>query len=221
MNYKHLNIEIPDLAKQLTPDGSGQRLYQTPNGKVYPSITTILAPIKKDAIALWKQKVGNQIADYETRWARERGTAIHFAIEELIKNKSLEGHPLLVRMLIEDLMPYLKKLNNIHCQEQVLYSDFFQTAGRCDCIAEYNKLLSIIDFKGSNRTKKEEWIKDYFLQTSFYAYAYYERTKRKIQQCVILIANESGTASEFIVKPWDYWKELKQIRNEYREKYHI
>jgi CRISPR/Cas system-associated exonuclease Cas4 (RecB family) len=143
------------------------------------------------------------------------------AIEDFLKNKLLQGHPLLIRMLLEDLRPYLCKINSIHCQEQVLYSDKYKIAGRCDFIGEYDHLLSVVDFKGSKRSKKEEWIKDHFLQTSFYAYAYYERTGWKINQCVILMANEQGSGQEFIVKPWDYWNELKKVRQDYKEKFGI
>jgi PD-(D/E)XK nuclease superfamily len=219
--FVHLNIKIPEVAKQLSSRLSGQRLYETPEGKIYPSITTCLSPLKEEILLQWRERVGNKEADAECEWARKRGEATHFALEEFLKNKSINGHPLLVRMLVEDLKPYLLKINNIHCQEQILFSDFFKIAGRCDCIAEYDNLLSIIDFKGSKRPKRIEWIKDYFLQVAFYAYSYYERTGYKIEQSVILIANEQGAASEFIVKPWEYWKELKEIRKNYKERFGI
>ena len=192
--FKHLNIEIAEVAKQVTQDG-GPRLYKTPYGNIYPSITTILAPLKREILEKWRLRVGDKVADAESKWGRDRGSAIHLGVELVLKNESLSGHPMLVRMLVEDLMPYLRKINNIHCQEQSLYSDYFQTGGRCDTIAEYGGVLSIIDFKGSKRTKRIEWVQDYFLQVSFYAYAYWERTGKKIEQGVILIANEQGQAS--------------------------
>ena len=34
--------------------------------------------------------------------------------------------------------PFLKRINNIHLQEKSLYSDHLQTAGRVDCIAEFD-----------------------------------------------------------------------------------
>jgi|ERR1035441_7888554 genome maintenance exonuclease 1 len=219
--YEHLNIQIPELAVQETQDGSGQRLYRTPKGDLYPSITTILSPLKKEIITKWRERVGNKVADIECQWGRERGTAIHLAVEEFIKNKGLVGQPLLVRMLVEDLMPYLRKIGKIHCQEVPLFSDLFRTAGRCDCIAEYSNKLSIVDFKTSKRPKRIEWIEDYFLQTSFYAYAYWERTGYKIEQSVILIATEQGQAQEFIVYPWLYWKKLKDVRKDYKDEFGI
>ena len=78
-----------------------------------------------------------------------------------------------------------------------------------------------MDYKGSKRPKKIEWIFDYFLQTSFYAYSYWERTGYKIAQAVILIATEQGAAQEFIVLPWLYWDKLKVIREDYRKRFGI
>jgi len=220
--FNHLNIKIADVAKQVSIDDTGgPRLYKTPYGKVFPSITTILSPLKREILEKWRKRVGDKVADAEGLWGRERGTAIHLAAENVLNNESIIGHPLLVRMLIQDLMPYLRRIDNIHCQEQPLYSDYFETAGRCDTIGEYGGKLSVIDFKGSKRTKKIGWVQDYFLQVSFYAYAYWERTGMKIEQGVILIANEQGQASEFIVNPWEYWKELKVIRKQYKDEFGI
>lgn len=217
MIYNHLNIQVPKIAKQLAPDGSKIRLYETPEGMIYPSITTILSPLKTEILARWREKVGVTVANFESNWAKDRGSALHLAIEKLLQNENISGHPLLVKMLVEDLKPYLRKINNIHCQEQVLYSDRFKIGGRCDLIAEYDGKLSVIDFKGSNRTKKKEWIDDYFIQCSFYAYAYWERTHSTIKQIVILIANERGAASEFVEIPWNWWEKLKEIRKQFKE----
>jgi genome maintenance exonuclease 1 len=219
--YEHLNISIPEVAVQETPDGSAQRLYRTPKGELYPSITTVLAPLKDEVLRAWRERVGDAVANAESQWGRNRGTAIHLAIEDVLKNRSIKDHSLLVRMLVQDLMPYLKRIGRIHCQETPLFSDYFRTAGRCDCIAEYGGKLSIIDFKGSKKSKREEWIFDYFLQTSFYAYAYWERTGYKIEQAVILITCEQGQAQEFVVLPWLYWHDLKKVRKEYEAKFGI
>ena len=217
MTFNHLNIKIPQRAKQITEEGSKRRLYQTPEGKIYPSITTILEPLKRDVLDKWRERVGDEVADEESKWGKDRGSALHLALEELIDNKSIKDHPILIQMLVDDSMPYIYRIGDIHCQETVLYSDFFKTAGRVDLIAKYNGKLSVIDFKGSKRPKRIDWIEDYFVQTSFYAYAYYERTKRPVEQCVILIANEQTEAQEFIVEPWKWWDELKRIRNKYAE----
>ena len=38
--------------------------------------------------------------------------------------------------------------------------------GQVDCVAEYNGKLSVIDFKTANKERQEDWIDNYFLQTT-------------------------------------------------------
>ena len=49
----------------------------------------------------------------------------------------------------------LQKIDNIYAQECGLYSDKYKIAGRVDCIAEYDGVLSIIDFKTSTSERKD------------------------------------------------------------------
>ena len=82
----------------------------------------------------------------------------------------------------------LGNINNIVGLEVPLFSDLLRIAGTCDCIAEYNGQLSIIDFKTSRKPKREEWIDDYFMQTFAYALMFEEMTGLEIKQIVILVA---------------------------------
>ena len=54
-------------------------------------------------------------------------------------------------------------------------------------MAEYNGKLSVIDFKTANKERQEDWIENYFLQTTIYGHMY-EETFGTIEQIVILIA---------------------------------
>ena len=49
----------------------------------------------------------------------------------------------------------LDRINNIYLQEAALYSDQLEVAGRVDCIAEFDEVLSIIDFKTAAEPKKD------------------------------------------------------------------
>ena len=60
-------------------------------------------------------------------------------------------------------------------------------AGRCDCIAEFDGVPSIIDFKTSRWPKKKEKITNYFAQASAYAIMFEERTGMAIPNTVILM----------------------------------
>ena len=102
------------------------------------------------------------------------------------------------------MRPYLQKIDNIKLIERVLYSKELTVAGQVDCVCDYDGKLSVIDFKSSNRWKKEEYVENYFLQTTGYATMYEELVKKKVEQIVILIAGEDGSMTEWIKDPADY-----------------
>jgi genome maintenance exonuclease 1 len=60
-------------------------------------------------------------------------------------------------------------------------------AGTTDCIGIHQNNESILDFKQSNKPKKEEWIDDYFLQLCAYSEAHNEVHGSKIKKGVILM----------------------------------
>ena len=113
--------------------------------------------------------------------------------------------------------PFLKRINNIHLQEKSLYSDHLQTAGRVDCIAEFDGRLSVIDFKTSSKPKSAEWITNYFCQGSAYAVMYEERTGIPIDTVTILMAVEGNDAQLFQVKRDDFIEKYIDIRKRYKD----
>ena len=76
-----------------------------------------------------------------------------------------------------------------------------KVAGTADCVAEYNGVLSVIDFKTSRKSKREDWIEDYYIQTMFYAAAFFEMTGALPEQVVILIAVRDSTEVQVFTKP--------------------
>ena len=63
----------------------------------------------------------------------------------------------------------LDNISDIYAQECGLYSDKYKVAGRVDCIAKYNGVLSIIDFKTSTKERSDDWNENYYIQGSAYA----------------------------------------------------
>lgn len=220
-NYIGSPLQPIDFAVQITEDGSGKRRYRTPTGQVFPSITTILSIMSEVHLAKWRKRVGDVEADKIGKYARERGDAVHNLFEQYLKNKDpkefLPKDPML-QMLFKQIRPRLDLIDQIQIQEKPLYSNRFELAGRCDTIAEYDGVLSVIDFKGSGKEKKEEWIENYFIQAAFYAYAYFERTGIKVPQIVIMISGEIGGAQVYKEKPWKWWDKLAKIRKQYKDR---
>ena len=195
----------------------GKRFYVTPEGKKYPSITTVLSGRSKEGIVRWRESVGNDVANQIMRTAAKRGTAVHQLVEDYLNNSELSKQDVLPLALFTLLKPELDNINNVIIQEGGLYSDRLGVAGRVDCIAEYKGKISVIDFKTSTKEKKEEWVENYFIQGSAYCEMYEERFSQTIDQVVILIVTEDGAVQTFIKDKKDYLPLLEMAIKDFNE----
>ena len=216
-NHVEHDIVLPKLTRKTTEDG---RRYFTPDGNAYPSITTVLGVLSKDGIIEWRKRGGEEEANRISRQAATRGTAVHKLAEDYLDNLPDWNKGAMPANLasFNDLKTILdERLNNIYFQEEFLYSDRLKCAGQVDCIAEFDGQLSIVDFKTSRKPKKEEWITSYFIQASFYAAAFYERTGIPIKQGVILITVDGNEPQVFKVNTYDYLEHFLSVRKKYKE----
>ena len=208
--FTHKPVEIPELS---TKNVNRKRFYLTPEGKLYPSITTVLQRRKMEGLMEWRKKVGDDVANYIARTAAHRGTKVHHMCEDFLNNMESD-YPekwaehkknFLPYVLFSQIKPVLmQKVNNIFAQECGLYSDKYKVAGRVDCIGEYNGVPSIIDFKTSTKERNDDWNEAYYIQASAYAEMFEERTGIEINQIVILVVTEDGSVQEFIKTKHDY-----------------
>lgn len=206
--------ELPDLKSVTLPNGS--RVYTTPNGKKLPSVTTVIGAKKKQAIMEWRQRVGEVEANKISKIATRRGTGVHTLCERYLRNEPLgEIMPDALEMF-KSIKPHLNKINNIHYQEQALWSENIGLAGRVDLIAEWAGVLSVIDYKTSKKIKKEKDIQDYFAQCTAYACMYEELVGQPIEQIVILMAVDNEQPLVFIQKTEDHLNNLLEHIEFYR-----
>ena len=214
--FNQLNVELPPISATTS---DGVRLYETPEGNKYPSITTILSVRNKSGLTEWRKRVGDKVANHVMHKAAARGTAVHHMCEDYLNNENIDHHQknFLPWCLFTQLQKVLTNIDNIHAQEAGLYSDKYKVAGRVDCIAEYNGVLSIIDFKTSTKERNDEWNENYYIQCSAYAEMYGERTGTEIHQIVILCVTEDGTVQEFVKEKYDYLNALVDTAAEWRE----
>ena len=168
----------------------GKRFYVTPDGSAYPSITTILSLQDKPGLDKWKKDVGEKEAKRISQESMRIGTAVHQMCEIYLNNLvvKLDKSEKVIRDTFNRMRFLLGNIDNIVGTEITLYSDLLRVAGTADCIAEYNGVPSVIDFKTSRKPKKEEWIDDYYMQTFAYKLMFEEMTGVEIKQVVILIA---------------------------------
>lgn len=212
--FNHVQLEFPKL-KRVTAD-NGSRVYETPSGKAYPSVTTVTGLLKKQAIMEWRKRVGEEEANKISSKAASRGTRIHELCEQYLLNKEVVPN-MFDNDMWKNMKPHLHNINNIYALEQPLYSDHLEVAGTVDCIAEYNGKMSVIDFKTSKRLKHRDDIHDYFMQCSAYAVAFEEMTKIPVPQLVILIAVDDEQPLVFVEKRNEWISGFKDLRAEYKK----
>jgi ATP-dependent exoDNAse (exonuclease V) beta subunit len=200
--FIHNPVEIEEISATTGTDGN--RVYQTPDGKLYPSVTTVLSQHTKKGIMEWRERVGADEANKISRQAATRGTKFHTLAERYLKNAPQEKlfpdnslKSVLDQELFEIAKSELNKIDNIRAQEVALWSHHLRLAGRVDCIAEYEGKLSVIDFKTARREKDVEHIQHYFMQASAYAVMFEERTGIPVNRLVIAIAVEDGFMQVF------------------------
>jgi genome maintenance exonuclease 1 len=192
---------IDNLKSETLPFG---RYYVLPNGHKVPSITTVLGAMKKASIMEWRKRVGEEEANKISRKAAGRGTNVHTLCERYLNNETLGDIMPDAKEMFFSIKPYLNLINNIHYQEQSLWSEQLGVAGRVDCIAEYEGELSVIDFKTSKRLKSKDDIEDYFWQCAAYSLMYEERVGKPIDNLVIIMAVENESPLVFKEKTQDH-----------------
>lgn len=209
--FQHIPHDIPKLVRV---DSTGGRVYQTPSGKAYPSVTSVLGLLGKAEIQEWRKRVGEEEANRISSRAARRGTAIHSLCEDYLLNKDVKPG-LFDLETFASISPYLDRINNIYCLETQLYSDYLQVAGTVDCIAEYEGKLSVIDFKTSKRVKTRDDIHGYFMQTSAYAVMFEELTGIPVGRLVIIMAVDDDKPIVFKEKRDDWINRFIELREDY------
>ena len=227
MKFEHQTVELPKIKQKNKALPDGGRGYETPEGKLYPSITTVLSIRNKKSLHEWRERVGHDVANYIARTAANRGTAVHKMCEDYLNNQHLawpsefEKHKsknFLAWCMFAQMKDILENINNIKCLESNLYSDTMGIAGQVDCIAEYKGKLSVIDFKTSSKERKDDYNENYYIQTCAYSYMFEERTGQKAEQCVILVVTQDGTVQEFIKQRDDYIPLLNDAIEEWNKR---
>ena len=198
------HLDLPELPKLSRKNIDGKRMYCTESGDRFPSVTSVLSVRGKKGIFEWRQRVGAEAADQISRKASTRGTRIHKLCEDYLNNKPLPELSLLDKDTCSTFRPIVERIDNIHRVEPFMFSKHLGMAGQCDCIAEFDGKLSIIDFKTSRRLKRHDQISGYYAQCAAYAIMYEELTGIAINRTVILIAVDGEQPQVFTEKRDNY-----------------
>ncbi len=214
MIFNHIPIKTPIIESAHNDTGH----YYSIDGQTYPSITTILHSFPNKGIEIWKSRTPNWREIQEE--SLKTGTSLHSMIEQYLNNtKHIPIKNIKSNELFQNLKPELDKINNIQCVEKYLYEPNLRVAGCTDCIADFDGVLSVCDFKNSRKPKKDYMFKQsgYYEQVTSYALMYKYCTGIKIDQGVILSANWDNSISVKKFNIDDYIDNLENILELYYE----
>jgi genome maintenance exonuclease 1 len=175
---------------------NGKRHYCLPNGDKVASVTTILDKTKSEesrkALQNWKDWMGPQRAQAVTTEAANRGTRMHTYLENFIKDgmlKDLPSNPFAQPSWFMAAEIILNGLDHVDeawgVEVPVYYPGLY--AGTTDCVGVWKGKPAIIDFKQTNKPKKEKWLDDYYCQLTAYALAHNETHGTDIKTGAILM----------------------------------
>jgi len=226
-----LLTETFNYTKLSRKDAETGRVYVCPDGRLVPSVTTVLdktkSEEKKQALQNWRKRVGVKEAAAITTAAAGRGTTMHKFLERYMLGEDIKPGSNLVQKQAFDMANVIietmlrPNVTEIWGLETSLYFPGLY-AGTTDCVGIWQGMPAIIDFKQTNKPKKEEWIEDYYLQLAAYATAHNEVYGTKIDQGVVLMCSGdlqgqtfvlgNNRFSEYADKWWD------RVEQYYRER---
>ena len=190
----------------------GKRHYVMGNEKL-PSVTTILSatesPEKTEGLRKWRESKGEEVATRIVDEAASRGTAMHKILEKYILKDGYidlttvgrQAHNMAIKVIEQGLC----NVSEYYGLEATLYYPGLY-AGATDLVAMHKGEMAICDFKQSNKTKRREWIEDYFLQLAGYAMAHNFIYRTNITKGVVMICTKDLFYQEFIVQGLEFKK---------------
>lgn len=233
-NHKKLDKKKRPFVKML--DTEKGHYYQTENGEVYPSITTVKDLIDpKEWYPFWIAKIMRDNPEMNEKDARieakrigkasmDVGTALHKLAEDYMNNEknpekidgnSFEKNP---NELFIPLKKFLDEhVNNIYATESKMFHKELQIAGTVDWVAELDGVLTVGDFKNSRKPKMPSEIlkSGYYSQATAYALMFQECYGIKVEQIAIVVISWDGKVRVFKSKIYDHYESLLDMLIKY------
>jgi len=196
-------------------EGKG-RTYDVKDQISLASVTTILGDTKdKPFLKGWKRRVGKEKAKKIVEEASKRGTSMHKIIEGWVSGQQhldltpigQNAHSMAKQIIKNGLEGRLEGYYGI--EALMYYPELY--AGSADLVGLHEGEIAIIDFKQTNKPKREEWIEDYFLQLSAYAMAHDYVYGTSIDKAVIMMCSVDNYYQEWIISG----AQLKHYKHEF------
>jgi genome maintenance exonuclease 1 len=210
--------------QQVNDPVTRKRVYLTPDGESLPSVTTILSATK-DMTHLneWKKRVGEDKARQITTEAAGVGTAMHSNLERFIAGLQRQpgNNPVHIQanaMADQIIINGLAHVNEVWAMEQSLYFPGL-FSGTTDLVGVYKDNPAVMDYKQTNKPKKEEWVEDYKIQLIAYILAHNEVYGTDIREGHVFMCSRNCEYQQFDLLPSDFNKYQDLWLNKVEEYY--
>ena len=204
---------------------NGKRHYVFDKEKL-PSVTTILditqPAEKRESLAKWRERVGEDSAARIMNEAATRGTAMHKILEKYVLDEGYldetsvgkQAHNMAIQVIQNGLI----NMTEYYGTECTLYYPGLY-AGQTDLVGIHKGQDAIIDFKQSNKPKRREWIEDYCLQLAAYAMAHNILFNTKITKGVVMMCTKDNYYQEFVIEGLEFQKYMHNFLRRVDEYY--
>ena len=194
---------------QINDPVTKKRVYRTPDQEHLPSVTTILSATKDmTSLFKWRKRVGEAVATQITVEASNVGTSMHGNLERFIRQEERKAgkntvHEISHKMADVIIENGLCNVDEIWALEQSLYFPGLYS-GTTDLVGVYKGNPAIMDYKQSNKLKKDEWVEGYRLQIVSYAMAHNEVYGTDIKEGHIFLCTRDLQYQQFDVWPSEF-----------------
>jgi hypothetical protein len=203
---------LPAIAAK-TVRTQGRRFFVDPKGVRLPSVTSILnatkPPEARAALAQWRSRLGSAEANRVATAASRRGTLTHHHLKSYLLGKD-QPCPEAALPYWESLQPVLHRLDEVRLVENFVFHYDLGYAGRVDCLASYQGVPCLCDWKTGDRPRGSlERLYDAPLQLAAYCGAVnhcYGKHGVQVQCAMVVLALPDAEAEVF-------WLDSEQIKH--------
>jgi genome maintenance exonuclease 1 len=162
------------------------------------------------ALNEWRDRIGWDKAQAITTEAAGIGTAMHNNLERFIAGIERQPgnnavHVQANKMADVIIEKGLSRVNEVWAIEQSLYFPGLYS-GTTDLVGVHADEPAVMDYKQTNKPKKEEWIEDYKIQLVAYILAHNEVYKTDIRKGVVFMCSRACEYQEFTLLPSEFNK---------------
>jgi len=177
---------------------------------------------KRESLAKWRERVGEDSAARIMNEAATRGTAMHKILEKYVLDEGYLDETTVGKqahnMAIQVIQNGLINMTEYYGTECTLYYPGLY-AGQTDLVGIHKGQDAIIDFKQSNKPKRREWIEDYCLQLAAYAMAHNILFNTKITKGVVMMCTKDNYYQEFVIEGLEFQKYMHNFLRRVDEYY--